>query len=63
LEHTRRKHHMTEHRTPAPTIVPATPIEHDADTRLLKKIPAIRPALARREAAVATPEATRREAA
>ena len=54
---------MTEHRTHAPTIVPASPIEHDADTRLLKKIPAIRPALARREAAVAAPEATRREAA
>ena len=54
---------MTDHRIAAPTIVPATPIEHDADTRLLKKIPAIRPALARREAAVAAPEATRREAA
>ena len=54
---------MTEHRTPAPTIVPATPIEHDADTRLLRKIPAIRPALAHREPAVASPELTRRAAA
>ena len=54
---------MTDHRIAAPTIVPATPIEHDADTRLLKKIPAIRPALAHREPAVAAPELTRREAA
>jgi hypothetical protein len=54
---------MTEHRTPAPTIVPATPIEHDADTRLLKRIPAIRPALADREPAAVSPDLTRRQAA
>ena len=54
---------MTEHRTPTPSIVPAAPIERDADTRLLKKIPAIRPALAHRKPAVAAPEPVARRAA
>ena len=54
---------MTEHRAPTPTIVPATPIERDADTRLLKKVPAIRPALGQGDPAVVRPEATRRVAA
>lgn len=45
---------MTAHRTSnlstgTATITPATPIARDADTRLLKKVHAIRPMLVERE--------------
>ena len=52
---------MTEHRTPiVPTVVPVTP---SPDTRLLKKVRTIRPALALRETPADRPEAMRRAAA